>query len=175
MPRSKKEAAVAAVSTIAAAAAAIGVDQRTLKDWLSAGCPGKKNGTYDLDSIRAWRAATRKKAPTQEGDRARWETRKARAEARTKELELRLRRGQLIRVATAAQIVKQQIAEVRAHLDQLPDYVCTAVKLSAESQRRLRDKTRDKVADLLAALEQSQRRMAAAARREGKTEKRDEE
>lgn len=174
MPRKKKEATPAAVSTIAAVAAGLGVDQRTVKDWLAVGCPGKKEGAYDLDAIRAWRAATRKAPRVTEGDRAKWETRKARAEARTKELELRLRRGQLISVATAAQIVKQQIAEVRTHLDQLPDFVCSAVKLAAEPRKRLRDKVRTKIADLLAALEQSQRRMAAAARREGKAEREDE-
>lgn len=168
-PKPKPTAPTAVVSTIAAAAARLGVNARTVKEWLAAGCPGNA-GHYDVDAIRAWRAATRKAQPASEGGRAKWEERKARAEALIKELRYRESRGQLISVARAAQVVRQHVAEAASHLDQLPDFAAAGLRLPAEQKRRLRDRLRKKIADLRTTLERSLRSLAKAAAREGKRE-----
>lgn len=172
--RKKKETPVSqTVPTIAAAAARLGVHPRTVKDWLASGAPGKE-GDYDVDAIRAWRAATRKAAPASEGGRAKWEERKARAEALIKELRYRESRGQLISVARAAQIVKQHVAEAASHLDQLPDFAAAGLRVTTEQKRRLRDRLRRKVGDLRTTLERSLRSLAKAAALEGRRQPTDE-
>lgn len=158
------------VKTIAAAAKALGVHARTLKEWLTdPECP-RERGKYDVEAIRGWREATRKPAVGTEGARSKWETRKARAEARIKELDLRMRAGQLIRVDRAAQVVKQHIAEVVTHLDQLPDFAVAGVRLPAATKQIVRERVRQKIEDLRSTVERSLRSLAAAARRDGAKE-----
>jgi hypothetical protein len=154
------------VTTIAAAAAALGINPRTLKEWFTdPECPREK-GRYDVEAIRQWRDATRKPvAPA--GARAKWETRKARAEALTRELELRARSGQLIRVDQAAQVIKQHIAEVVTHLDQLPDFAVAGVRLPPDARKRVHGRIKTKVNQLRSTLERSQRSLAKAAARNG--------
>lgn len=165
-----KKTASRVVKTIAAAAKALGVNSRTLKEWFTdPECP-RERGKYDVDAIRAWREATKKPAVGSESARAKWETRKAKYDARMKALEFRTRLGKLISVDLAAQLVKQHIAEVVTHLDQLPDYAVAGLRVDTKVKSRLRDRIQQKVEDLRATLESSLRSMAAAARREGKKE-----
>lgn len=166
-PKAKPPATT--VSTIAAAASRLGVHPRTLKEWLAGGAPGKE-GAYDVEAIRAWRAATRKAQPASEGGRAKWEERKARAEALIKELRYRESRGQLVSVARASQVVRQHISEVNTHLDQLPDYAVASSRLPTEQKKKLRERIKAKVRDLRATLERSLRALAKAAQTEGKQE-----
>lgn len=42
-------------NTISEAAQAIGVDERTLKTWLSKGAPKKSESGYDVEAIKKWR------------------------------------------------------------------------------------------------------------------------
>ncbi|HJT34856.1 MAG TPA: hypothetical protein VJ783_22705, partial [Pirellulales bacterium] len=121
-----------------------------------------------IDAIRAWRAATRKPTPASDGGRAKWEEKKARAEALMKELRYREARGQLVSVARASQVIKRHISEVNTHLDQLPDYAVASARLPDEHKKKLRERIKAKVRDLRATLERSLRAMAKEARTEGK-------
>lgn len=158
----KKVEAPRVVKTIAAAAKALGVHERTLKQWLTdPECP-RSRGKYDVEAIRAWRDANKKPGASADSPRAKWETRKARAEALAKELDLRTRSGQLIRVDRAAQVVARHIAEVVTHLDQLPDFAVAGVRLAAATKKIVRERVRQKIDDLRATVEKSLRALAAA-------------
>lgn len=176
MAKKKKPEAVTSPATVSEAAQRLGVGERTLAAWLSKGCPGKP-GAYDLDAIRVWRAANVKPrgGHAENPGRAKWEEKKARAEALMKELRYREARGQLISVARAAQVVKQHVAEAASHLDQLPDFAAAGLRLPAEQKRRLRERLRKKIADLRTTLERSLRSLAKAAAQEGKHQPTDEE
>lgn len=47
------------VSSVDGVAAVIGVNRRTVLEWLRAGAPGKRDGGYDVDAIRVWREENR--------------------------------------------------------------------------------------------------------------------
>lgn len=153
MPRKKdtatpaEEPAGSVVTTIAAAALAIGVNERTLKTWLARGCPGEP-GAYDVDAIRAWRIAILGRGESRGTDRAKWEARKAKAEALTKELLLRKRRAELIEVEYACRLMARHAAEVKAHLEQLPDFAAAQVKLATAAKKQLRDRLKKKLHEL---------------------------
>ncbi|HWB13330.1 MAG TPA: hypothetical protein VG826_29160 [Pirellulales bacterium] len=154
------------MKTIAEAASRLKVDEATVKGWLRHGCPGKR-GSYDVDAIAAWRAANKKPprqggAASELGERAVWERRKVRAEAKLRELSLRAKRGELILVSVAAQIVRRHVAEVTMHLRQLPDYAVAREQLPPAAKERIRDRLRAKVRDLCTAFEKSVRETQAA-------------
>lgn len=169
MARKKTAAAARIAKTVSAAAEQLGVGERTLAAWLSRGCPGK-SGAYDLDAIEAWRAANIKprSGARENPERAKWEARRARAEALTKEIRLREVRGHLVSVVRAARVIRQHIAEVATHLDQLPDYAVALSQLSAEQKKQLRARIKSKVRELRTMLERSLRALAKEARSEAK-------
>ncbi len=155
----------ARVKTIAAAAARLGVGERTLAAWLSRGAPGRA-GQYDVDAIATWRAANLKpRTGRDDPKRAKWEARKARAEARTKELAYRRLRGDVIDIATATRLIRQHIAEVVTHLDQLPDFAVAGHRLDPATKGKMRERLRGKVRDMRQTLERSLRAMAKESRR----------
>ena len=153
-PKAKPQAA----ATIAAAARELGVDERTLKTWLGKGCPRGQGGGYDVAAIRAWREANLKVQrlePTELRGRAHWEKRKARADAKMRELELKLKQRELIEVDVAARVIGQHIAEVKAHLGQLPDFMLSLVKVPAGQAKQVRERLKGKLNDLCEVLERS--------------------
>ncbi len=153
------------IATIEAAAAALGVNDRTLKRWFAQGCP-KAPGRYDVKAIAAWRDATLKARKEQNPKRAKWEARKVRADALTRELVYQRKRGELIDVATAAQIIKQHIAEVVTHLDQLPDFAVAGHRLDPALKAKIRAKLKTKIHDMRSTLERSTRAVARRAQHE---------
>lgn len=167
----KKKTAARVAKTVSAAAEQLGVGERTLAAWLARGCPGAKD-RYDLDAIEAWRAENVKPQPraTDSSGRAKWEERRARAEALLKELRVREARGELIGVARAGQIVRQHIAEVVTHLDQLPDFAVAGQRLATDAKKKIRERLKAKIRELRATLEKSLREMARAAKRDGEVE-----
>ena len=154
----REAAAAKPVATIAAAAAAIGVHQRTLKEWLSRGAPGSA-GKYDVQAIEAWREATLRPTPEAGDD---WQKRRTAAQAQREEIRLSRDRRALIEVAEAERIVKRHAAEVRAHLDQLPDFAASLVKLTAAKKKQFVAALGAKVRELCAAFERAERELAEA-------------
>lgn len=158
VPEAKPPAA-----TIAAAAVELGVDERTLKTWLGKGCPRGEGGGYDVEAIRVWRAANLKvqrTEPTKVGGRAHWEKRKARADAKMRELELKQKQGLLIEVDVAARVIGQHVAEVKTHLGQLPDFVLSLVKVPAGQAKKVRERLKSKLNDLCEVLQRSMNELA---------------
>lgn len=135
------------VTTIAEVALRLQVNERTVKSWLARGCPGEP-GKYDTDAIRAWRSAVLGRGQEPSTNRAKWETRKAKAEALTKELLLRKRRAELIEVESACRLMARHAAEVKAHLEQIPDFAAAQVKLAAAAKKQLRERLKKKLHEL---------------------------
>lgn len=157
-------AAPQVVATIAAAAKACDVHERTLKSWLARGCPHKR-GAYDLAAIAAWREANRGVTDNAEESDTRgfWETRRARAAAESAELELSQKRRELIDVGTATRVIGQHVAEVKTQLGQLPDFVLATLKLPPAQKKIARDRLAAKVRELCETFERSLRELAVAA------------
>lgn len=161
---SKKRKSASVVATIAAAATHFGVADRTLQRWIARGCPGEP-GKYDLAAIAAWREANlgRARDDTATHERVEWDTRAARASALMKEMELKEREGRLIDVDQAAAVVGRHVAEVKAHLQQLPDYAASLVKLPAGKKRVFVEAMRQKIRSLCTTFEHSLIELAEAA------------
>lgn len=170
MPRKKTAAPSAApssvVKTIAAAAKRVGVAERVLAGWLAAGCPGE-TGAYDVDAITAWRAANRRPARNKAEGSDNWEKQRRKYAAKREKLKFQRERGELIMVSRAAQVIKQAVAEVTTHLDQLPDYAVAGCRLPADTRRKLKERIKAKVRELRSTLEGTFREMARTAKREG--------
>lgn len=165
--KKKRESKATRAKSIAEVATRVGVDERTVKGWLASGCPGEP-GAYDVDAIVAWRAAHKKKAPAPaEGERAKYAARYELAHAAREELKLLREQGDLILVTRAAQIVRQHVAEVVAHLEQLPDFAVAGQRLPADAKKKIRERVKAKVREMRLALERSLREMARTARCDG--------
>jgi len=169
MPPKKQPAAPSPIeTTIAAAAKRLGVHERTLKEWLGVGCPGER-GKYDVDAITAWRSANRAPPKSQEGGgRSKWERRKSRAEALTKELHYEQQQQKLLLVDRAVQVMRQHVAEVKTQLEQLPDKIVAAVKLPTAEKKKLRAKVAGWVRAYCTSFESSLRALAKTAKQDDK-------
>ena len=131
------EDAVRTVSTIPEAAKALSIHPQTLKGWLAAGCPGE-HGRYDTAEIARWRAANLKPAAEPDSKRARWEARRSRAAALKAEMELKEKRGELVNAVETDRKFARHIAEAKAHLDQLPDFVLSVVDVKPAERKAVR-------------------------------------
>ena len=162
-PAAAKEPASKTFRTIAAAAKELGVDERTLKSWSSKGCPWTR-GAYDVVAIEDWRQKTLRPAGSKEIDE--WETRRRAAVAQREELRLADQRGELIEVTVAVRIVKRHAAEVRLHLEQLPDFAASLVKMPAAKRKEFLQRIGSKVRELCASIERAENDLAAKAENE---------
>jgi len=112
------------VATQKAAASVLGVSARTLRTWKhERGFPGRGDGAYDVEAIRAWqaeRAAGRSGAGAGEDwkqQETKWKARCRELEAELKTLDLRVRHGELIeRSAVVRKNVGQIVAMKRVLL-----------------------------------------------------------
>lgn len=168
MGKRKSNAPSAIATTIAAAAQRLKVHKRTLQEWLAAGAPGKR-GAYDVDAIARWRSENRKpvdEARGESSERAKWESRKSRADALKKELELLQARGRLIELDSAARVMAQHVAEVKTHLLQVPERVVGLLKLPAGEKKHIRARIAEWVRAYCAQFENSLRELAKQAKHE---------
>ena len=124
MSRSKAPAKHMVPSAIKAAAA-VGINQRTLYEWIAQGCPGKTARGYEVDAIRAW--GRRNKDLGQEedelGDHARLKKAQAdkeEARAALTTLELKIQRGEYIPLAEVRERDLARISVVKRGLMALP-------------------------------------------------------
>lgn len=164
-PAAKAAATLATpkAATIAAVARHFEVHERTIKSWFAKGCPRDK-GAYDIDAIAAWREANLGVAEADETSdkRGLWETRRSRAAALKAELELQAAQGRLIEVDQAARIVGQHIAEVKAHLNQLPNFAASLVKLKGAQKKPFLDAMAKKIRKLCDGFEEALTELAKA-------------
>lgn len=158
-----KPAPPARVATIAAAAKAMGVHERTLKGWLAKGCPGRP-GNYVVAEIAAWHEANVGGSVADDAsERSLWATEKLKAEAQKAKLEVDELLGRLIEVEIPAREFAQHIVEAKTLLEQLPDRFLSFVpSLSAATKRSAKQRTQAAVREILAALERSLRQRADA-------------
>lgn len=154
-PGRSASAAGGAVATIAGAARALGVHERTVKTWLARGAPGAP-GNYDVQAIAVWHAS---EIGTSESDenisqRALWETRRAAAAAQFEELRLEERRGHLVDVGLAARHYARHIAEAKVMLEQLPDRLLAHVpaKLPRAARKIFRERIHTAVVEVMSIL-----------------------
>lgn len=122
------------VGSLGAVATFFGVSRDTVrKDWQAREMPGAK-GRYDLAAIARWRIA-RAEADAFDGEGAgdlkgrlaEADVRKAEADAATKELNLRERRGELVSRAAVSAELAQVLASVRGRLEQMPRELAGAI------------------------------------------------
>jgi len=142
-------------------ARALGRGVRQITEYLQRGMPGDRRRGYPIDECRAWMEAQIKPsgraagpAPGTPGSRGYWETRDAQARAELKELELARRKGELIEVEVVARRSERRIAEAKALLEQIPDWLLGLLPrtMSAAAKKDLRRRTGEKVDDIMFAL-----------------------
>ena len=132
------------------------VAERTLHYWRTSGAPlSSEVGYYDLDAIEHWYAAHKANAAqTTEGSRADHETELARIKAERAQLELDEKRFRLLPSELVARVTSRAIAEAKALLEQLPEWFVTEFdpKTPSAELARKRDRAREKIDLVLAAL-----------------------
>jgi phage terminase Nu1 subunit (DNA packaging protein) len=114
-----------------------GVSTRAVRDWDNAGCPSirsAKTKQYETSEVIAWRVQREIKAALEEGgadindEEVREATRRqqiakaeqAQADAEIKYIELAKRRGEVIPLAKAEDLVSDALAEFSQALDRIP-------------------------------------------------------
>jgi len=161
------------VKTLAEVESQIGVGERTLARNIAKGCPGKP-GAYDVAAIKAWRTIHVKPRPgvysddtaAPAGTMAELHRRRLKAQTELEELALAQKRGELVEVKQAKMIMGQHIAEVRAHLEQLPEFAASvAPKMDVKARRQFLDRMKAKIRQTIEGFQRGAREMAAAAER----------
>jgi phage terminase Nu1 subunit (DNA packaging protein) len=106
---------------------ALDVTERTVRNWLADGAPGKERGRYDIEAIDAWRAANTRGGAKRSGawqdELSQAEAEKARHEARI----AKMKADKMAGIVTDTQSVELDAAEmctlIRVRLQQLPEEV----------------------------------------------------
>jgi len=116
--------------TVAEKCAACGVTEKTLRNWWALGCPKEA----DVDDTLAWRDARfgKKEAKAESTDDSRErkllaECIKIEAEGRIKELEARVREGELVSRDAVSRWLSSFATEIRQALESLPAAIVSEV------------------------------------------------
>jgi phage terminase Nu1 subunit (DNA packaging protein) len=134
------------------AAAAVGVNQRTLYEWIAQGCPGKTTRGYDIEAIREWGQENKGLGEEEEGrgDHARLKKAQAdKEELRVKltALELEIKDGQYLPLDEVKERDLARIAVVKRGLLSIPTAV--AGRVVGLQQKEIEVILRKAVRDLL--------------------------
>lgn len=132
-------------SSISQVANYFGVHPRTVKDWLAAGAPPKKDARYDLRAIEEWRAANRKnksKPPSDEATLA--ALKKLQAEARIKEADAALKEYRtllatdhsLVDKVDVERFISHFLTQARRLIEKTEHAICAAVPRKYQQQLR---------------------------------------
>lgn len=143
------------VSRLADVATHFGISERALGYWRTKGAPlSSEVGYYDLDAIEHWVAANINVRESTDGTRADHETELARIRAERAQLELDEKRFRLLPSELVARVTSRAIAEAKALLEQLPEWFVTEFdpKTPSAELARKRDRAREKIDLVLAAL-----------------------
>jgi phage terminase Nu1 subunit (DNA packaging protein) len=94
-------------STVAAAAKALGISERTFHTWLAAGCPARVSGGYDVAAAREWSRDRYESDPLMAGPSSPQLERYRRIRGDLLQLELDLKRGTTLTLAELEAILNQ--------------------------------------------------------------------
>lgn len=113
------------VSTIYEVAAAVGLSERTIRQYLLEGCPGK-TGQYSLPEISKW---IRKRLESQiaQASGADIEQEKLRIDVETRRIKLRHMAGELVDRSAARAEIEQMINVIRSRLEATPVELSTGL------------------------------------------------
>ncbi len=143
------------VTRLADVATHFGVSERALGYWRTKGAPLASDvGYYDLDAIEHWVAANIHVPAGTDGTRADHETELARIKAERAQLELDEKRFHLLPAELVTRVTTRAITEAKALLEQLPEWFVTEFdpKTPSAELARKRDRARERVDGVLAAL-----------------------
>lgn len=112
------------------AAQMLGIDERTISKWQQMpgfpgrpGDAGQRNGHYPIQQIEQWRDARQATRAAPDDRMAALRRRHLAASTRKKEVELRIRTGELIALADAQSIIVSAIAAARSELEAWPSKI----------------------------------------------------
>jgi phage terminase Nu1 subunit (DNA packaging protein) len=149
-------------TTRAAAAAELGVDIRTLAEWLNdptfpgkAGSPGRSDGHFPLDEIRTWRSAKFENAPGGNDELGRLRILQLQTKVEREQLELARELGRIVDVEDVRNLLEAGVATAKSILDQLPEQVLANLpgKLSKEIKNKIRELAQSKIEQAYTVLE----------------------
>lgn len=104
-------------------ATTLGVNKKTVQQWMTEGCPHTRHGARDVALVLAevwrWRYDQERKRTQDEGE-AEQRRRKVAAEAELKEMEVALRRGEMAELAAVEQAWAAMLTPLRSQLTTLP-------------------------------------------------------
>jgi hypothetical protein len=154
----RKRAGTQWASSAIKAAAAVGVNQRTLYEWFAHGCPERTPRGYDVEAIRAWQSANKGNgngnrngasadAQTDHARLKKAQADKEEARAALTMLELRIERGEYLPLAEVKERDLARIAVVKRGLLSLSDGL--AGRLVGLQQKEIKVAIRTAVRGLL--------------------------
>ena len=146
------------VETLDEVAEFFGRSRETIKDWRKKGMPGKP-GEYDLKVIRLWQeenVGSSGRGDTDDVSRAEAERRKAWAEAKKRELDLKVAEGEYAPIAEIVRIVRRADTHAIALWEQAPDSLLALLpaKMKASEKRCFRNGAAKVVSDVIEAQRQ---------------------
>jgi hypothetical protein len=156
------------VETVADLARRWDVTDARIYQFCRAGMPRNEDGSFDLDSVDAWRAARSAKngagsAPPSERSQA--ETELARIRVEEARIDLEIKRGNLVDKDLPLKIIAAQNAEAIEHIMQMPDYFVALINdLPADDRRRIREACIRKVEQIRGIMRDTLRAWAIEAR-----------
>lgn len=137
---------------------ALGIKDRTLGYWKSAGMPMRVDGRYDIDAIEEWRLqrfgnADAPEAQSDGANRATHETEIARVKAERMRIELDEKLGRLIDIDTYDRLTLRHIHEIKSHHEQFAEFVVSL--LPAKASPRFVKQFRRRVERKIQAMQQA--------------------
>lgn len=149
-------------TTRAEAARALGVDIRTLAEWLNdpsfpgkAGSPGRSDGNFPIGEIQTWRAAKFANATGGNEELTKLRVEQLQTKVEREKLELSRELGTIIDAEDVRNLIEASINTAKSILDQLPEQILANLpgKLPKELKRQIRDLCTRKVHEAYEALE----------------------
>ena len=94
---------------------------RTISDWVASGMPVQPDGGYDLDAIEKWRSSRKKRTKDKTPDDSEyWQTQYKKHRAKLSELELKIKKGELLPKADVIAALKEMQSYVKKNLVLIP-------------------------------------------------------
>jgi len=140
------------LTTLMAVAKAMGVTERTVRNWRKSGMPVRSDGRFDLGAIRTWRARGGKglSGAHYRRERDKWEAKYREIKARLATLELKQRTGQLLPRERVEGKRVRQIQATKQALLAVPAAV--APQLVGLDPREIQALLRDRITDAISRL-----------------------
>jgi len=138
------------VTTLMAVAKAMGVTERTVRNWRKSGMPVCPDGKYDLRAIRTWRDERAGKGLTgahYRRQRDRWEAKFREVKAKLADLELKQKTGELV---SRERVERRRVAQIQATKQALLAVpAAVAPQLVGLDPREIQALLRDRITDAI--------------------------